>query len=145
MKGIGTRIDDREAEIAIKVGGYKNLNQAAERATLSWARLKKLTLLEIKGKFTQSELNMIIDIHNGLIFAAPLYSENAKRMVMMSTTESQEYFKTADKWEVDIKNLLEKLSNLTNSQAFFLCEWAYQFWYENPDKKSFEEWRSMLE
>jgi hypothetical protein len=96
-------------------------------------------LNEIKGKFTENELNLIIDAFNGTLLTTQIMGQHLQPQVEDGC--SFEFLN--DKWDVSKKDLLKKISELTNFQAAAIEIWASALWQKHHGTKM-EEFKKIL-
>ncbi len=79
---------------------------------------------EIKGVFTEVELNLIANAFNGTLLTPQIVGQHLRPQV-----EDGCSFEQLDKkWEVEKDKLLEKIDKLTNFQKTIVEIWAVTFW-----------------
>ena len=83
------------------------------------------TLADLKGRFAQGELSLMIDVFNGTM----LTSHIAGQHLTINCVDGMELDKLDEKWEVEKEKFIEKLKELTIFEAACLEIWANGFWY----------------
>ena len=96
-------------------------------AMLGWNRR------ELKDKFTPGELSFLADICNGTMFTGGMIPLGL--LADAQDAESEFY----DKWEVDRKTLLDKLTKLSPCQEATLVDAIERFWEGVSSKPSLEQ------
>jgi hypothetical protein len=107
--------------------GEKSTSQNAVFAISSFIELKRQTIKEIAGLFTENELKYLTDIANATMFD-PVFATQ-KLSLIAAVEDSDRYEGTAKKWDIDLKQLLSKVNKLTAAQCFFLQRETYLYWY----------------
>jgi len=129
MKKITPRIDD-SAEKFLKTK-FNTTNAGSEYCLNSlYPVFRKFIALDLKGKFTGSELTLMIDVMNGTMlisqFAGQHLSANVSDGIVLDALDV--------KWEIDPTELKEKLISLSTPELFFLEIWIHGFWVQNTKK-----------
>lgn len=94
-----------------------NQTQAFERGILAYDHLRKLTLQEIKGLFTDDELYSLVQINRNS--SPPIHFQGFLKNYVNFIRESYEYDRSTF---LDVEKVIKKLSKLSAAQIFFLRE-----------------------
>jgi len=113
-------------------GQFRTLNAGCEHILNSWPGLFRLTLNELKERFSQGELGIMLDVMNGSMIG----SDNYGRHLTMNCTDGVALYRLDKKWNIEKDPFFEKLGNLTTFQAACLEIWANAFWYSQTAKNS---------
>jgi hypothetical protein len=117
MPKVGCSISDTDAKRLID--GYRSLNYAAARAITMFPYLKKFSLKEIKGKFSESELIVIRESLKDTDFSGDVITPDS----LISKIRNSEIFEqTCSKNNIEVDELEEKLWTFTFAQIAFLIE-----------------------
>jgi hypothetical protein len=76
----------------------------------------------------------MVDMHNGTIFDPYIAS---KSVLMAQIEDSNKFDDVLKKWDVNREVLLEKVSRLTNPQAFWVTLECCAFWNDRNDLDMF--------
>lgn len=129
-KRIGPRIEPAVEEYLKTVS--RSVNAGAEYAIQSFPPLYRRTLMELKGRFTEDELKLIIDVMKG----TKLMPTHAGNHLIANVEDGIALDGLDKKWGANPK---EKLRELTVYQVAALEIWATSFWqaakseHEGPD------------
>lgn len=96
-------------------------------------------LHEIKGKFSDNELNLILDTFNGNFLTPQLIGQHLHAQV----DDGCKFEYLDEKWEVTKEDLLKKISELTNFQAAAVELWSSAFWQKHHGQ-GMEEFKKIL-
>lgn len=88
-------------------------------------------LAEIKGLFTDAELNLIIDAFNGTLLTPQIIGQH----LLPQMEDSCKFEFLDEKWEVKKDDLLKKISGLTNFQKAAVEMWATTLWQKHNGEK----------
>ena len=122
---------------AFEAIGEKSTSQNAIFAISSFIEIKRQTLKELTGVFTEHELKCLVDVANSTMFD-PVFAPQ-KVSLIASIEDSEKYESTASKWGVDLKVLLSKVDKLTAAQCFYLQRETYLFWYGSDKSGDLDE------
>lgn len=103
----------------------ENISNGLRTVLEDYFTVEKLVLRELKGYFTQNELQFIADALNGLIFT-PLFP--ASEVLKDELEKSEIYEKKAQKWNVNLNELFEKIDNLSESQIYVFMRAVEDAW-----------------
>jgi len=103
----------------------ENISKGLRTVLEDYFTVEKLVLRELKGYFTQNELQFIADALNGLIFT-PLFP--ASEVLKDELEKSEIYEKKAQKWNVNLNELFEKIDNLSESQIYVFMRAVEDAW-----------------
>ena len=87
--------------------------------------LYSVTLGEIKGLFTAGEVNLMLDVSNGLLLMPMILGQHLSHEV----EDGIDLNGLAEKWDIDRDALLEKLARLSTTQIAVLETVLNDFWY----------------
>lgn len=121
-KKTSPRLTDSTAEFF--TGTFSSLNAGAEYVLQGFPALYKHTLRELKGKFTDGELKLMIDVFNSTALTPIMAGQQLDLQVL----DGMELDGLDQKWEVDKAELMAKVNALTIFQAACLEIWANGFW-----------------
>lgn len=124
MKNVTTQLSNETISRLEQMfeSAYAGLKMSAE----SFLILRRFAQDEIKGIFNENELKALVDMHNATIFDPSL----AMRATLKIQIEDSElYDGTLTKWNAGKDDILKKVDDLTNIQAFFIILECYLFWY----------------
>jgi len=131
MKNISPRVSDSTADYFTE--HFKSVNAGATYILESYQPLFKRTLAELKGKFSHGEMSLVVDVFNGTALTSGLAGQH----ILLSCSDAIELDGLDTKWEIDKKELLEKIQGLTIYQAAVLEIWANGYWYSQGDMEDF--------
>ena len=104
---------------------FSSLNAGCEYTLEAIPTLYKQTVeRELKGRFSQNELMLIMDSENGRILTPAFAGQG----IVIQVQDSIALDQLDKKWEIDGKVLVNKLAELTIFQAACLEIWAEAFW-----------------
>jgi hypothetical protein len=108
-----------------------------------WKNIYRHNLSALKGMFTRGELSLFIDTHNSTMLSPWHYGSNT---LAAGTSDSITLDGTAERWEVDPAQILEKIHALSPTQAICLELWAVGFWYGSApaEERSLEKYVDQL-
>jgi hypothetical protein len=114
---------------------FDSLNAGATFVLDVFPALYSQALREMRGKFIQGELSMLLDVQNGTIITIP---GAAGRALLLNVADSFDLYPGVyeEKWGVDGPALNEKLKTCTSFQLLVLEIWCGMFWggeYDTPD------------
>ena len=110
--------------IEFYTGTFDNLNAGVTYALEAFLPLYRRTLHEIRGKFTEGELSLLIDVSNGLCLTPGIAGQHTITQV----ADGCDLDKLDEKWEIDKKTFVEKLESLPIFSLACLEVWATGFW-----------------
>ncbi|MCT4602472.1 MAG: hypothetical protein N4A59_06185 [Marinifilum sp.] len=122
-KYINARIFKETASKLEKLFGKETTGVAfaAEIYTpLSYQMLK-----DVKGVFSEKELKAMIDNHNGTM---PDFQFMGKQFLVAHCQDGDTYEGMAEKWEIDINDLVSKIENCSNAGIFYFHSEIFRFW-----------------
>ncbi len=101
--------------------------------------IRRKTMNELKGTFTQAEWSLMADSLNGSLL--PTDFRCVASALIANVEDSDSYDGLGSKWNVDIKALCEKIGKLTAAQVDAVFTRIEEFWDdENKDLKKWAEW-----
>ena len=104
---------------------FVSINAGCEYVLNSWPGLFKRALDEMKGRFTEGELSVMLDVMDGTIIIAGNYG----RHLIGNCQDGIALDGLNKKWKIDKKVFLEKLEALSTFEAACLEVWSNGFWY----------------
>lgn len=93
---------------------------------------------ELKGIFTPSEWCYMADSLNGTIVTAEFRC--VPSALVASIEDSDLYDGLGAKWDVDVKALCDKVSNLTAAQVDAVFARVEAFWNSDDEERDLEKW-----
>ena len=138
MKQVSPKIDDQVHAWYVRL--FDTPNQGVSYVLEAFPTLYARTLSELRGKFIQAELSLILDVLNGLL----LTPQFAGQHLQGSVTDAIAIEGIDRKWGVTATTLLEKISRLTLTQVAVLEIWAKGFWAQVDKKIAIEDWSRPL-
>ena len=123
MKKTTPRISTKTADFLTE--NFKTLNAGTEYTVEAFRVLCDRTLHGLRGKFTDGELKLIIDVFNSTALTADI----SGRHLTMQCMDGMELDGLDEKWAVDRQTFTCKLQTLTLFEAACLEIWANGFWY----------------
>lgn len=127
MKQVSPKIDERAAEWF--VAHFQTLNQGVTYALESFPAIYRRTLAELRGRFNESELSLILDVVNGLL----LTPQFAGQHLLAEVEDGIMLDGLAEKWQIDGAELILKIESLAVGQIAVLEIWAKAFWTQGRD------------
>lgn len=124
MKQVTIRIEDLIAEMLSEVD-FKPTT-ASQVVVELFVYLRRATLLELKGRFTEKEITVLADIYNGVMPTWRYLS--SKDMLIAEVEDSQHFDGVCDRHGADFSVLIEKIKGLTAAQVAILQLELYRFW-----------------
>lgn len=107
----------------------------AVRAVEAYLAIRAHTLHEIKGMFTKNELSFLVDIQNGSMFEHKFAASASAWIARIEDTDKLFPF-TVKQWEVDVKEIIEKIKTMPSAQIYFTQELIDLFW--SDDKRDLD-------
>jgi hypothetical protein len=104
--------------------GVTDFNPKLEECLTASERLHLITKEELKNYFTKEEASLLIDVTNSHLYQ-PI---SPKSSLLLCVQDGDFYEGLGEKWEVDIKKLLEKISKLTEYQSHCVFLMCNEFW-----------------
>ena len=135
-KQIQFRMDAQMLERLCPPNKQQSPNVLARRAIEQYHRLLDWSLDEIANHFTYSEICLIADIPEEIMFHG--WEIQPSQSLLMTALFAIEMEDLDSKWEVDAVSFREKLLTLTNTQAAAVIE-AVDRWSANPESKRSRE------
>lgn len=89
------------------------------------SNMRRHTLREIAGLFTENEAKLIVDVMNGTLYHSGV---NPKSVLIAQVEDGCALDGLDEKWEVNKASLIEKLYRLTEHQAYVILSLAFEFW-----------------
>lgn len=135
-KNITVRIPaDMYEEMASK---EKSISQQLAELSKKDKLIKRLSEIELRGKFTTKEWMTIADAMNGIMVeGASRYNQSLLRI---EVEDKALYEGLEEKHGVNIRNLSEKIGTLTAAQTYALIERIEDFWsHDGVDSSFFEK------
>jgi len=129
-KPIAPRISDRSAEFYPQI--FSSLHFGTTYTLDAFPALYQRTLHDLRGKFGQGELSLLIDVFNSTMLTPQLAGQH----LYLQAQDGMELDGLDEKWAVDREAFLKKLDALPVFAAACLEIWANGFWYreKNQDK-----------
>ena len=109
---------------------YDSANNGVNRALYLLENLEKRLAAELRGVFTQPELQAILDANNGTMITEPFWG--SQRAMVFQMEDSEKYDSMGKKWGVNIPELCKKIEALSPAAFLFFHEEIYRFWNEPP-------------
>ena len=131
-KQIQFRMDAQMLERLCPPNKPQSANVLARRAIEQYHRLLDWSLDEIANHFTYSEICLIADIPNGIMFHA--WEIQPSRSLLSTVLYAIDVDNLDSKWEVEAMSFRRKLRALTNVQAAAVIE-AVDRWWSNPERE----------
>jgi len=127
---------------------WDNLNAGVTYTLEAFFPLYRRTLHEMRGKFTEGELSLLIDVSNGLWLTPGIAGQHT----IAQTEDGCDLDKLDKKWKIDKKILVEKLKSLPIFALACLEVWACGFWCSKNDQgevgsystEDFKKWMEVL-
>ena len=135
-KQIQFRMDAQMLERLYPPNKPQSANVLARCAIEQYHRLLDWSLDEIANHFTYSEICLIADIPNGIMFHA--WEIRPSRSLLLTVLYAIEEDNLDVKYEVDTMSLHGKLRALTDAQAGAVIE-AIDRWQSNPESEKTRE------
>jgi len=107
-----------------------------EHIVRTLAMLYRRTLADLKGRFDQGELSLMLDVFN----ATALMPQIAGQHLLINCVDGMELDRLDKKWKVDRPEFTKKLEALTLLEAACLEFWANGFWYGTNEARDFEKY-----
>jgi len=106
--------------------GMNKFSSKAEEIIRDYSALLERTKRELSNIFSESELNYIYDMLNGTL----IYPEqiSIRSILTIEIKDVDRYEELGKKWKVDVKELVKKVSNLSEFQAYGLVKMAHEWW-----------------
>jgi len=111
---------------------FKNLNASATYIINSAPAIYRQTMIGLKGKFSDSELKLMIDVMN-----ATILSDNWPGATLLGNIpDAIALDGLAEKWELPDNGagLIKKIGDMHTFQIYVLEIWAHAFWYGGGHK-----------
>lgn len=121
------RIADKSAEWYKSTFG--SVNAGLEYILDAFPQIYRLTLNNLKGRFSRGELMLMIDVNNGLILTPRIAGQHLDAQV----SDGIALDKLDEKWEIDGDVLNGKIAALTIFEAACLELWVQAFWERHED------------
>lgn len=119
-------------------------NTAAALVLESFVYLYNYTLRELRGYFTNDELNGLISSYNGSMMSEQFFSNTAA--FMLHINDAEEFERISAQFSFDFAAFREKCERLTAGQVYILLLEIDRFWNvpaaygsPSPDLKKFHE------
>jgi len=109
---------------------FDNLNAGVTYTLESYRDLYRRTLHEMRGKFVEGELMLMIDVCNGLMLTPGLAGQH----IIADVSDGCDLDKLDQKLEIDKKTMIEKLESLPIFSLACLEVWACGFWRSKNSK-----------
>ena len=127
-QGISLRISDKARECL--ADNFSGPNTGANYVLDSFPTLYRATLRELKGRFTRSELMLLVDCMDATMLTPGLCDDVASNAVDAMALDALD-----EKWEVDREALVARLTALTAFQVAVLNIWTNAVWYGGGDER----------
>lgn len=85
---------------------------------------------EIRGYFTEAEINAIVDNENGTLIDERYWGN--KRMFLISLEDGFEMDGLGARWEVSFEEVKSKINSMSDPAFLYFHEAIYRFWNEAP-------------
>lgn len=108
-------------------GGEDSVNFQIVQRLEKLSKLERLSLQELKGKFTQNEWTAIADSLNGTYTKDETFRYNPE-VLAAHTEESDLYEGIGSRWKVDVKKLCKKIRLLSAAQVDAVYRRVETFW-----------------
>lgn len=129
MKNITLRIDETfYAEMS--KNGSSSFNEQVNAALRKVATIDKVSMSELRGRFTPAEWKAIADTLNGTYTKDETFRYTPSALTA-AIEDSDLYNNLGQKWEVDIKALCDKINSLGGAQVDAVYRRVETFW-DNP-------------
>lgn len=92
----------------------------------AWKNIYRSSLISLKGIFTRDELSLFITVYNGTMLSPGHFANDT---LTAAVSDSLVLNFSAEQWDVDSKIILEKIHNLTPTQAICVELWAVGYWH----------------
>lgn len=145
MKRPTPRLDEKTA--AFFTERHPSMNAAAEFWLTALPTLQARTLHEMRGRFTEDELHLILDVMNGVILSPQIAGQHVRANV----ADGIALDRLDKKWEIDGKIMVQKIAELSHFEAACLEVWATGFWQgtresagDGPGPADMEDWMRPL-
>lgn len=106
----------------------------AEYILEAFYSLYRRTLHDLKGRFADAELKLMMDVFNGTALTAGI----AGQQLLISCVDGMELDGLDSKWGVDRDSFTRKLQALTLMESACLEIWANGFWYGGSAEKDLD-------
>lgn len=100
--------------------------------------IERMSMNELRGRFSPKEWACMADMLNGTITEGPFRYSSVS--IVAEIEESSLYEGVCDKWEVDQKELIEKCKKLTSAQLDALYRRIENFWVNNNLHSDILKW-----
>lgn len=130
---VSPRVSEHTVNYFSEIEAFKSLNAAAEFAVEVFPFLYKKTLIELKGKFSKTELSLLIEV----ISKQGINSKSPGIHLITNVSNTIALDKIDKKWSVDAGQLIRRLKSLTCFQIACMELWAFTFQYEKIDLKKY--------
>jgi len=107
---------------------YESANGGVNRSLYLLDNLEKRLATEIRGTFTEQELQAMLDANNGTLITEPFWG--SQRAMVIQLEDGDIYDNLGQKWGVDIPKLSFKIMQLSPAAFLFFHEEIYRFWNE---------------
>lgn len=112
---------------------YSNKKEAVDRAVSAFLLMRRLTLRELNGVFTEQERTGMVASFNGTIIGFNLGVP--PKFMLKAQMEDAVALEGADAmYGFDAEQLLGKIDGLSELQAMYLLEECHRFWNEVGEK-----------
>lgn len=122
MKSVAPKILDSAAEFYPRV--FPSLNAGCTFILDSFPILFRRSMRELRGRFTGSELYLILDVYNGYMMTPSITGA----ILHQQCLDAIELDDADAKWDIDESEFLNKLTLLTSFQSACLEIWACGYW-----------------
>jgi hypothetical protein len=119
------RLDNSDLAELEKLG-YAHTSQALEHVMDGYFSLRKITLHELKGEFTEQEVIAMVDRQNGLMLTPDYQVSHA--VYTQCLLDFEHYESGLSRRGVDAKALCYKVQQLSVLQLYFWQEEIDRFW-----------------
>lgn len=141
-KAISPKIRESAAEFYPDL--FRNLNAGATHTLEAFPVLYRRTLHEMRGRFSEGELSLMIDVFNGTWLTPDLAGQH----LGVQCSDGIALDGLDEKWGVEKDGFLDRVRTLTVFQAACLELWAVGFWATLPDgvggQENFDRWMKPL-
>lgn len=155
-KTVSARIKESTWEWLVKIGGtaggaIKEIIDQAERVDAQGSavftiadnlaylqQIRRYSLNEIKGVFTPAEWCYMTDSLNGTMITVDFRCSTSA--LSASIEDSDTFDGLGEKWDVNVLELLQKISKLTGAQVECVFNRVEEFWNSPGFEKDLSKW-----
>lgn len=115
---------------------YKSLSGSVQAGALyvidAFPTIYQRTLSDMRGVFSEAELSLILDIHNGTLLTPGIAGQH----IGIAVRDSIELDGSDQKWEIDGNTLLGKIEAMPIFARACLELWACSYWEDSKQPVS---------